>query len=103
MAPQGIATNVHKENSDTVRVKVLACFGRRQLGDEKETVKMRSVEAKFCLQCGGEGVVTREITPNHVIEMYCPHCGILAELLWGDRTVIGTNAEHDPDSDSEAW
>lgn len=64
---------------------------------------MRGVEIKFCLQCGAEGVVTREVTPNHVIELYCPHCGVLAELLWGDRTMIGTNTEHDPDSDSEAW
>ncbi len=61
------------------------------------------LEIKFCPQCGAEGIVTREITPNHVLELYCPHCGSIAEVLWGDRPLVGTTATHDPDSDSEAW
>ncbi len=69
-------------------------------GEEK---RVKREDAKYCIQCGREGIVTREITPNHVFEMYCPHCGVLAELLWGARRLVGTNMEHDPDSDSEAW
>jgi hypothetical protein len=64
---------------------------------------MNELHIKFCPECGAEGVVTREVTPNHIIELYCPHCGILTLLLWQDHDVIGTTAAHDPDSDAEAW
>lgn len=64
---------------------------------------MSGIEMRFCPQCGAEGVVTREITPNHVLELSCPHCGAMAEVLWGDCALVGANMTHDPDSDSEAW
>jgi len=59
-------------------------------------------EIKFCLQCGAE-VVVNEVTPNHIVELYCPHCGSNAEVLLKPRILIGTNAAHDPDSDFEPW
>jgi hypothetical protein len=64
---------------------------------------MNQDEIKFCPGCGAKGVATREITPNHIVELYCPHCGVLAILLWRDRELIGTTATHDPDSDTESW
>ena len=64
---------------------------------------MDQAHIQFCPECGGDGVVTREVTPNHIIELYCPHCGFLTMLLWQDRALIGTAASHDPDSDAEAW
>jgi hypothetical protein len=64
---------------------------------------MNQGEIKFCPECGANGVETREITPSHILELYCPHCGVLAILLWRDRELICTTATHDPDSDSEAW
>jgi len=64
---------------------------------------MNQGEIKFCPQCGAGDPATREITPNHVLELYCPHCGVIAILLWFDRALVGTTAEHDPDSDSESW
>jgi hypothetical protein len=42
---------------------------------------MNQDEIKFCPGCGANGVATREITPNHILELYCPHCGVLAILL----------------------
>jgi predicted RNA-binding Zn-ribbon protein involved in translation (DUF1610 family) len=77
-------------------------FGASGNQNEDE-VAMRSVELNFCPQCGATGVVTKEITPNHVLELSCPHCGVKAEILWVDRALVGANATHDPDSDSEAW
>ena len=47
---------------------------------ERETA-MNQDEIKFCPGCGAKGVATREITPNHIVELYCPHCGVLAILL----------------------
>jgi hypothetical protein len=64
---------------------------------------MDQAHIKFCPECGADGVVTKEVTPNHIIELYCPHCGILTLLLWQDHALIGTAASHDPDSDAEAW
>ena len=64
---------------------------------------MSQGELKFCPECGAEGVVIREVTPNHIRELYCPHCGTLAVLLWEDHALVGTTATHDPDSDTEAW
>ena len=64
---------------------------------------MSGLDMKFCPQCGAEGVVAKEITPNHVVELSCPHCGARADILWGDSTLVGANAVHDPDSDSESW
>jgi hypothetical protein len=49
--------------------------------DRKEEAAMNQGEIKFCPECGANGVVTREITPNHILELYCPHCGVLAILL----------------------
>jgi len=62
-----------------------------------------SSEVKFCPQCGSDGVAAREITPSHIVEVYCPHCGALAVLFWQDHELVGSVATHDPDSDSEAW
>jgi Zn finger protein HypA/HybF involved in hydrogenase expression len=64
---------------------------------------MNREEIKFCPQCGGNDLATREITPNHILELYCPHCGAIAMLLWFDRALVGSTAEHDPDSDAESW
>lgn len=64
---------------------------------------MNPNEIKFCPECGANTVVTREVAPSHVIELYCPHCGRLTLLLWQDHALVGTRAVHDPDSDSEAW
>jgi len=64
---------------------------------------MNASRMKFCPQCGADDLVTREITPNHILELYCPHCGVVAILLWRDDELIGTTAMHDPDSDSESW
>ena len=64
---------------------------------------MNGCEIKFCPGCGADGIATREITPNHVLEVCCPHCGVIAVLLWLEHALIGTSAMHDPDSDSEAW
>ncbi len=60
-------------------------------------------EMRFCPECGAEGVATKEVTPNHIVELYCPHCGALTLLLWQDHALIGTTTTHDPDSDAEAW
>jgi len=60
-------------------------------------------QVKYCVQCGAENVVAREITPSHIYELYCPHCGLGAILLWRDHSLVGTVVTHDPDSDSEAW
>lgn len=62
-----------------------------------------SSQIKFCPQCGAGDLAITEITPNHVLELYCPHCGVMAVLLWQDHELIGTTATHDPDSDAEAW
>lgn len=64
---------------------------------------MNESQVKFCPQCGADDLATREITPNHVLELYCPHCGILAVLLWQDHALVGHTATHDPDSDAESW
>lgn len=64
---------------------------------------MDGCEIKFCPQCGADGVVTKQITPNHVLELYCPDCGAIAILLWREHALVGTLATHDPDSDTEAW
>jgi len=64
---------------------------------------MSSCEIRFCPQCGAKELATREITPSHILELYCPHCGILALLLWQEHELIGTTAAHDPDSDTESW
>jgi len=64
---------------------------------------MNASQMKFCPQCGADDLVTREITPNHILELYCPHCGAVAIMLWHDDELIGTTATHDPDSDSEPW
>jgi hypothetical protein len=64
---------------------------------------MNPSEIKFCPQCGACDLATREITPNHILELYCPHCGVIAILLWCDHELIGHAAVHDLDSDSEAW
>ncbi len=58
---------------------------------------------RFCPQCGAADVTTREVSPNHIVELCCPHCGIIADLLWRDQILVGTCAPHDPDSDAEAW
>ena len=64
---------------------------------------MNQGKIKFCPECGLEGVLIKEVTPNHVVELYCPHCGEVALLLWQDHELIGTTAAHDPDGDSESW
>ncbi|MGB9106505.1 MAG: hypothetical protein WCC59_17255 [Terriglobales bacterium] len=64
---------------------------------------MNGCEIRFCPQCGVDGVGTREITPNHILELYCPDCGFIATLLWREHDLVGTAAAHDPDSDAEAW
>jgi hypothetical protein len=64
---------------------------------------MNQAEIKFCPECGAEGVITREITPNHILELICPHCGTSALLLWQEHDLVGATAAHDPDSDTEAW
>lgn len=64
---------------------------------------MTPAAVKYCPQCGAGDLAKREITPNHILELYCPHCGVIAIMLWFDRTLVGTTAEHDPDSDSESW
>jgi len=64
---------------------------------------MNSDDVKFCPKCGAGDLATREITPNHVLELYCPHCGVIAVMLWFDRALVGTKVEHDPDSDTESW
>jgi hypothetical protein len=38
---------------------------------------MNGCEIRFCPQCGTDGVGTREITPNHILELHCPHCGFM--------------------------
>ena len=43
---------------------------------------MNQGKIKFCPECGLEGVLIKEVTPNHVVELYCPHCGEVALLLW---------------------
>jgi len=64
---------------------------------------MKSGQIKFCPRCGDDDVAIRQMTPNHVIELYCPHCGGIAILLWQDQDLVGTAAVHDPDSDTESW
>ena len=98
----GFALSVHNENANRFS---LCCWQLAQREEGESAVK--EIEIKFCVQCGIEGLVTREITPNHVLELYCPHCGVLAVLLWGDSTLIdrkiGVFSMHDPNSDSESW
>ena len=62
-----------------------------------------SSEFKFCPQCGADGVAAREITSSRIVELYCPHCGILAVVLCQDHEMVGSAVTHDPDSDSESW
>jgi predicted RNA-binding Zn-ribbon protein involved in translation (DUF1610 family) len=58
---------------------------------------------KFCPQCGADNVTISKVTPSHILELYCPHCGLLTLLLCEDHALIGTNVSHDPDSDAESW
>jgi hypothetical protein len=58
---------------------------------------------KFCPQCGADNVVINKVNPSHILELYCPHCGVLTLLLLEDHALIGTNVSHDPDSDAESW
>jgi Zn finger protein HypA/HybF involved in hydrogenase expression len=64
---------------------------------------MNRGEIKFCPQCGAGDLATKEITPNHILELYCPHCGSISVMLWFDRALVGRTVEHDPDSDTESW
>jgi len=64
---------------------------------------MDTAEIKFCPQCGAGDLATRKITPNRIVELYCPHCGAIAVVLCFDHALVGTTAEHDPDGDSESW
>jgi len=64
---------------------------------------MNQSEIKFCPQCGAGDLATTEITPSHVLELYCPHCGASAILLWSEHDLVGSTAQRDPDSDSESW
>lgn len=64
---------------------------------------MTDIRNKFCPQCGAADVTTSEITPNHVLEMHCPHCGVVVVLLWEEHDLVGHTAPHDPDSDCESW
>ena len=75
------------------------------IGDDPCFRRGQSVltEMRFCMQCGFEGAIAKEITPNHVLELSCPQCGLRAEVLWVDQALVGATATHDPDSDSEAW
>lgn len=76
---------------------------RKHEADGKGKVAMNGCRVKFCPQCGADDLATREITLNHVLELYCPDCGVIAVLLCRDHSLIGTTAAHDPDSDAEAW
>jgi hypothetical protein len=64
---------------------------------------MSESETKFCPHCGAQQITSKEITPNHVRELYCSHCGANILVLWQEQNVVGTTATHDPDSDSEPW
>lgn len=64
---------------------------------------MKEGSIKFCPQCGADNVVIHEVSPTHILELYCPHCGILTLLLWQENALIGANVSHDPDSDTESW
>jgi len=64
---------------------------------------MKESEIQFCPQCGKDSVTVREITASHMVELYCPHCGILAVLIPQEQELVGTSVTHDPDSDSEPW
>jgi len=71
--------------------------------EDVEERTMNQEEIKFCPQCGARDLATREITPSRVLELYCLHCGNVATLLWSDHDLVGSTAQHDPDSDSESW
>jgi predicted RNA-binding Zn-ribbon protein involved in translation (DUF1610 family) len=73
---------------------------RRPIGEGK---MMEDNGARFCPQCGEKDVVTRDIEPHRIGEVYCPHCGIHAVVVWQERELVGTAVTHDPDSDSESW
>ena len=64
---------------------------------------MQRIDIRFCLQCGGEGVIVEEVAPSPVVKLYCPNCGMMTKLLLEDEIHVGPNLAHDPDSDSEAW
>jgi ribosomal protein S27AE len=66
---------------------------------------MQGIDIKFCLQCGTEGVMAEEVTPSHVVKLYCANCGMMAKVLLEDEDgmLVGANLAHDPDSDFEAW
>lgn len=75
-------------------------FGLWQVEGERV---MNSGEVKYCPQCGAADVVPREITPSHIVELYCRHCGMLAVLFRQEQELVGSAVVHDPDSDSESW
>jgi ribosomal protein S27AE len=64
---------------------------------------MKVDDIKFCPQCGTSDLATREVVPNLVVEMYCPHCGVISLLLLCEQELVGHTATHDPDSDFESW
>jgi hypothetical protein len=64
---------------------------------------MNGCELKFCPRCGADQATSREVTPNHIVELYCAHCGETVLLLWEEQALVGTAVTHDPDSDSESW